>query len=150
LKQHARDRPERFFTKKIACSASHIREGRQKAIKRGNLAIRRVWGWAAEYVEAIWCVLQQPKADDFVVATGSAYNMAGFTATAFGKPGLDWHNHVELDNELQQPSDIMCGKARQQKRKPSWDGKSSYTTPDVVRMMVQAEFNEGKGGSKSR
>src|SRR5262245_20093018 len=69
-------RPERFVTKKIVCAACRIRAGRQSAVKLGNLAIQRDWGWAPEYVKAMWRILQQPKADDFVVATGSAYSLA--------------------------------------------------------------------------
>jgi GDP-mannose 4,6 dehydratase len=141
-------RPERFVTKKIVCAACRIRAGRQKAVKLGNLATQRDWGWAPEYVEAMWRMLQQPKADDFVVATGSAYSLADFTAAAFGELGLDWHDHVELDNDLQRPSDIMCSKGDARKAHAELGWKSSYTMPDVVRMMVQAEFNEGKGGSK--
>ena len=141
-------RPERFVTKKIVCAACRIRAGRQNAVKLGNLAIQRDWGWAPEYVEAMWRILQQPKADDFVVATGSAYSLADFTAAAFGEVGLDWRDHVELDNELQRPSDIMCSKGDAGKAYAELGWKSSYTMPDVVRMMVQAELNEGKCGSK--
>jgi GDPmannose 4,6-dehydratase len=142
-------RPERFVTKKIICSACRIRAGKQNAVKLGNLAIQRDWGWAPEYVEAMWRILQQPKADDFVVATGSAYSLADFTAAAFGELGLDWHDHVELDNELQRPSEIMCSKGDARKAYAELGWKPSYTMPDVVRMMVQAKFDEGEGGSKS-
>jgi len=137
-------RPERFVTKKIVCSACRVRAGRQNAVKLGNLAIQRDWGWAPEYVEAMWRILQQPKADDFVIATGSAYSLADFTAAAFCELGLDWHDHVELDNELQRPSDIMCSKGDARRAYAELGWKPNYTMPDVVRMMVQAEFNEGK------
>jgi GDPmannose 4,6-dehydratase len=133
-----------FVTKKIVCAACRIRAGRQSAVKLGNLAIQRDWGWAQEYVEAMWRILQHPKADDFVVATGSAYSLADFTAAAFRELGLDWHDHVDLDNELQRPSDIMCSKGDARKAYAELGWKSSYTMPDVVRMMVQAEFNEGR------
>ena len=139
-------RPERFVTKKIICAACRIKAGSQHVVKLGNLAIQRDWGWAPEYVEAMWRILQQPKADDFVVATGSAYSLADFTAAAFGELGLDWRDHVEVDNELQRPSDIMCSKGDAGKAYAELGWKSSYTMPDVVRMMVQAEFNEGKAG----
>ena len=141
-------RPERFVTKKIVCAACRIRAGRQKAVKLGNLAIQRDWGWAPEYVKAMWRILQQPKADDFVVATGSAYSLADFTAAAFGELGLDWRDHVELDPELHRPSDIMCSKGDARKAYNVLGWKSTYTMPDVVRMMVQAELNEDKGGSE--
>jgi GDPmannose 4,6-dehydratase len=139
-------RPERFVTKKIVCAACRIRAGRQSAVKLGNLAIQRDWGWA-QYVEAMWRILQQPEADDFVVATGSAYSLEDFTAAAFGELGLDWHDHVELDNELQRPSDIMCSKGDARKAHAELGWKSmSYTMPNVVRMMVEAELNDGKVG----
>ena len=137
-------RPERFVTKKIVCSACRIRAGKQSAVKLGNLAIQRDWGWAPEYVEAMWRILQQPKADDFVVATGSAYSLVDFTAAAFGELGLDWHDQVELDNELQRPSDIMCSKGDARKAYAELGWKSSYTMPDVVRMMVEAELNQDR------
>src|SRR6516165_4310745 len=137
-------RPERFVTKKIVCAACRIRAGRQNAVKLGNLATQRDWGWAPEYVEAMWRILQQPKADDFVVATGSAYSLADFAAAAFGELGLNWREHVELDQELQRPSEIMCSKGDAKKAYAELGWKPSYTMPDVVRMMVQVEFNEGK------
>ena len=90
----------------------------------------------------MWRILQHQKADDFVIATGSAYSLADFTAAAFGELGLDWRNHVELDHDLQRPSDIMCSKGDAKKAYAELGWKSSYTMPDVVRMMVQAEFNE--------
>jgi GDPmannose 4,6-dehydratase len=138
-------RPERFVTKKIICAAYRIKRGRQYALKVGNLAIQRDWGWASEYVEAMWRILQQPKADDFVVATGAAYSLADFAAAAFGELGLEWREHVGLDHELQRPSDIMCSKGDAKKANAELEWKPSYTMPDVVRMMVQAEFNEGMG-----
>jgi len=98
----------------------------------------------------MWRILQQPKADDFVVATGSTYSLADFTAAAFGELGLDWHDHMELDNELQRPSDILCSKGNAGKAYAELGWKPSYTMPDVVRMMVQAELNEGTAGSKPR
>ena len=96
----------------------------------------------------MWRILQQPKADDFVVATGSAYSLADFTAAAFGELGLDWRTHVELNNQLQRPSEIMCSKGNAEKAYAELGWKSSYTMPDVVRMMVQAELNERKAGDK--
>jgi len=134
-------RPERFVTKKIICAACRIKTGSQYALKLGNLAIQRDWGWAPEYVEAMWRILQQPKADDFVIATGSAYSLADFVAAAFGELGLDWRDHVQIDQKLQRPSDIMFSKGDPQKACADLGWKSSYAMPDVVRLMVEAEFN---------
>jgi GDPmannose 4,6-dehydratase len=132
-------RPERFVTKKIICAACRI-----KAL--GNLAVQRDWGWAPEYVEAMWRILQQPKADDFVIATGSTYSLEDFTAAAFGELGLDWRDYVELDHDLERPSDVMCSKGNPAKAHAELGWKSSYALPDVVRMMVQAEFDDGRVG----
>ena len=134
-------RPERFVTKKIICAACRIKTGSQYALKLGNLAIQRDWGWAPEYVEAMWRILQQPKADDFVIATGSAYSLADFVAAAFGELGLDWRDHVQIDQKLQRPSDIMFSNGDPQKACADLGWKSNYTMPDVVRLMVEAEFN---------
>jgi len=92
----------------------------------------------------MWRILQQPKAGDFVVATGSTYSLADFTAAAFGELGLDWGDHVEPDDTLQRPSDIMFSKGNASKAHAELGWKSSYTMPDVVRMMVQAESKEAK------
>ena len=89
----------------------------------------------------MWRILQQPKADDFVIATGSTYSLADFVAAAFGELGLDWRDHVQIDQELQRPSDIMCSKGDPQKACADLGWKSNYTMPDVVRLMVEAEFN---------
>src|SRR5262249_28198679 len=137
-------RPERFVTKKIIRAACRIRAGSQEPLRLGNLSIQRDWGWAPEYVEAMWRIMQHRKADDFVIATGSAYSLADFTAAAFGDLGLDWRDHVELDHDLERPSDIMCSKGNAGKAHAELGWKSSYTMPDVVRMMVQAELNDGK------
>jgi GDPmannose 4,6-dehydratase len=139
-------RPERFVTKKIVRAACRIRAGSQNGVKLGNLAVQRDWGWAPEYVEAMWRILQNPKADDFVVATGAAYSLADFTAAAFRELGLGWRDHVELDEQLQRPADIMCSRGQAGKAYADLGWKPTYTMPDVVRMMVDAELNEHKMG----
>jgi GDPmannose 4,6-dehydratase len=139
-------RAERFVTKKIICAACRIRRGSQDRLKLGNLAIQRDWGWAPEYVEAMWLILQQPEADDFVIATGKTYSLEDFTATAFGELGLRWRDHVEQDHELLRPSDIMFSKGNAKKAYAELRWKSKYTMPDVARMMVHAEC-EGNGRS---
>ena len=92
----------------------------------------------------MWRILRQPKADDFVVATGSTYSLADFTVAAFGELGLDWRDHVELDHDLERPSDIMCSKGDAGKAYAELGWKSNYTMPDVVQMMVHAELKEGE------
>ena len=84
--------------------------------------------------------------DDFVIATGSAHSLEDFTAAAFGELGLDWRDHVELDHDLERPSDVMCSKGNAAKAHAELGWKSSNAMPDVVRMMVQAEFDDGRVG----
>jgi GDPmannose 4,6-dehydratase len=132
-------RAERFVTKKIIRAACRIRNGCQQRLKLGNLAIHRDWGWAPEYVDAMWRILQQPKADDYVVATGSTYSLEDFTASAFGEVDLHWRDHVEVDQDLLRPSDIVFSQGDAEKAYAELKWKPSYTMPDVVRMMLQAE-----------
>jgi len=141
-------RPERFVTKKIVRAACRIRAGSQNTVNLGSLAIQRDWGWAPEYVEAMWRILQYRKADDFVIATGSSYSLADFAAAAFRELGLDWHDHVEMDHELDRPADITCSKGDAAKAYAELKWKPSYTMPDVVRMMVQAEHYDGGAESQ--
>ena len=137
-------RPDRFVTKKIVRAACRIRQGSEHMLRLGNIAIQRDWGWAPEYVEAMWRILQHPKADDFVIATGAAHSLADFAAAAFRELSLDWHDYVKLDDQLQRPSDILYSKGDAGKANAQLGWKSSYTMPDVVRMMVQAELNNDK------
>ena len=133
-------RSERFVTKKIVSAACRIKVNRQRKVQLGDLAIRRDWGWAPEYVDAMWRIMQQSTADDFVVATGSAYSLEDFVSEAFKQLDLNWRDHVELDNRLTRPSEIMCswGNAAKARDKLAW--KPNYKMPDVVRMMVETEY----------
>jgi GDPmannose 4,6-dehydratase len=81
-----------------------------------------------------------------VIATESAYSLADFTAAGFGELGLNWRDHVELDHDLERPSDVMCSRGDARKAHAELGWKSSYTMPDVVRTMAQAEFDDGKVG----
>src|SRR5439155_9525446 len=103
-------RPDRFVTRKIVSAACNIKAGRQKTLRLGNLDVQRDWGWAPDYVEAMWRMLQHSVADDFVVATGMAHSLKDFVAMAFSESGLDWRNHIEIDEQLFRPSDIMCSR----------------------------------------
>jgi len=104
-------RPERFVTQKIVRAAARIAAGSQEKLKLGNLDIWRDWGWAPEYVEAMWLMLQQPQSEDFVVGTGQSISLGQFVEFAFAHFGLDWQQHVEQDQALLRPSDIRHGAA---------------------------------------
>jgi GDPmannose 4,6-dehydratase len=134
-------RPERFVTKKIVSAACRIKEGQQRSIRLGDLAIRRDWGWAPEYVDAMWRIMQHSIPDDFVVASGSTYSLEEFVKATFTQLGLDWRNYVEIDSTLARPSEIMCNSGNAAKAYAKLGWKPNYTMPDVVRMMVDAEYD---------
>ena len=131
-------RPERFVTQKIVAAACRIADGSKEKLKLGNLKIRRDWGWAAEYVDAMWRMLQQQKAEDYVIATGKSYSLEAFVEEAFSCFGLDWQDHVVIDKALFRPSDIInsCGSSAKARRKLGWAPKNEMK--DVVRLMIEA------------
>jgi len=102
-------RPRRFVTQKIVMGARDIAAGRLKQLTLGNLDIERDWGWAPDYVEAMWLMLQQARPQDFVIATGRTVSLAYFVERAFAQFGLDWRQHVRVDHSLLRPSDIRRG-----------------------------------------
>jgi GDPmannose 4,6-dehydratase len=132
-------RPERFVTRKIIAAASRIKAGREKSIRLGNLAIQRDWGWAPEYVDAMWRMLQLETPEDFAVGTGEAYSLENFVDTAFALLGLCWRDHVELDNTLWRPSEIMFNKVNAVKALDKLGWKAEHRMPSVVNMMLAAE-----------
>lgn len=129
-------RPSRFVTKKIINAAKRIAEGSKEKLKLGRLDIARDWGWAPEYVEAMWLMLQQDKAMDFVVATGQTNTLEDFVSEAFKIHHLNWRDHVIQDKELYRPSEILVSKADPSKaeRILGWKAKSKMS--DVVRQMT--------------
>ena len=130
-------RPERFVTQKIVRSACRIANGTIEKLKLGNIEIARDWGWAPEYVEAMWMILQQEKADDFVIATGETNRLEDFVAEVFRCVGLDWRDHVESDPSLLRPSEIMVSRANPEKSARILGWQATYRMRDVARMMVE-------------
>ena len=131
-------RPERFVTQKIVHAACRISSGHQKLLYLGDLSIQRDWGWAPEYVEAMWLMLQQPVPDDYLVATGVTHSLEEFAATAFELVGLDWRNHVRVDQSLFRPTDIAVSRANPKKAKDRLCWEAKYKMKDVVKAMVEA------------
>jgi GDPmannose 4,6-dehydratase len=131
-------RPERFVAQKIVTGACRIAAGKQDYLHLGNLSIQRDWGWAPEYVEAMWLMLQQEIPDDFVIATGHTYSLAQFAEHAFSAVGLDWRKYVVSDAAMLRPTDIMVGKADPSKAKRQLGWEAKLAMPDVVRLMVEA------------
>jgi GDPmannose 4,6-dehydratase len=130
-------RPERFVTQKIVRSACRIANGAPEKLRLGNIEIARDWGWAPEYVEAMWMILQQENADDFVIATGETNRLEDFVAEVFRCVGLDWREHVVSDSSLLRPSEIMVSRANPEKSSKLLGWQATYRMKDVVRMMVE-------------
>ena len=132
-------RPNRFVTKKIISAACRIASGSGERLRLGNIDIRRDWGWAPEYVEAMWLMLQQDRPDDFVVATGKSSSLRDFVKAVFSAVELDWKKYVDRDDSLMRPVDITnsCGNADKAYRELGWRAKSSME--DIVAIMVEAE-----------
>jgi GDPmannose 4,6-dehydratase len=134
-------RPERFVTKKIVSAACRIAAGSIEKLHLGDIDIKRDWGWAPEYVEAMWLMLQQDRADDYVIATGIANSLRNFVAIAFESVGLDWNEHVVIDPRLIRPAEIAANRGDPAKAGRLLGWKARHYMPDVVRLMVDAERN---------
>jgi GDPmannose 4,6-dehydratase len=138
-------RPERYVTRKIVAAACRIADGSRETLVLGNMDVARDWGWAPEYVDAMWRMLQQDKADDYVVATGETRTLGDFVEMAFSAVGLDWHDHVRSDPSLFRPADIRYGAGNPAKAKAilGWEAKKKLK--DVVTSMVSAEARAPEG-----
>ncbi len=132
-------RHERFVTRKITAAAARIAGGSRERLKLGNLSIRRDWGWAPDYVEAMWAMLQQKAPEDFVIASGQANRLEDFVDAAFGEVGLRWRDHVDQDSALNRPTDIVysVGNAQKAKRMLKWQPKVDFR--GIVSRMMAAE-----------
>jgi GDPmannose 4,6-dehydratase len=139
-------RPSRFVTRKIIAAACRISLGSQEKLSLGNIDIRRDWGWAPEYVDVMWRMLQQDKADDFVIATGVSHSLREFVQETFAQLHLDWQNHTVVSESLFRPTDIAEGKgnAKKAERLLGWKAKSAMK--DVIAMMITAELEQLRAG----
>ncbi len=131
-------RPERFVTQKIVAAACRIAAGSRETLRLGAIEVQRDWGWAPEYVEAMWAMLQRAEPDDFVIATGESHSLGAFMEATFEAVGLDAADHVETDPSLLRPSDIAHGKGDPSKARKVLGWTARYRMHDVVRMMVEA------------
>jgi GDPmannose 4,6-dehydratase len=132
-------RPERFVTKKIVAAACRIANGSTEKLILGNINISRDWGWAPDYVEAMWLMLQQQYADDYVIATGKTYPLKEFIRVVFENLNLNWKNHVEVNQKLFRPTDILSGKANPEKAKEILNWVAKNNMKDVAKYMVEFE-----------
>jgi len=141
-------RPDRFVTRKIVDAACRIARGSSEKLKLGNIAIERDWGWAPEYVEAMWLMLQQKEPNDYVIATGTSRRLEEFIDIAFTRLGLNWHDHVVQETQLFRPSDFAVGRANPSKAERKLGWKAKRTLEDVVSMMVDAQLGAGPSNRK--
>jgi GDPmannose 4,6-dehydratase len=133
-------RGETFVTRKITRAAGRIAEGLQETLYLGNLDARRDWGFAGDFVEAMWLMLQQDEADDYVVATGESHTVRDILDVAFAELGLDWRKHVELDPRYLRPLEVdgLEGDAARARERLGWRPRISFA--ELVRMMVQHDL----------
>jgi GDPmannose 4,6-dehydratase len=132
-------RGENFLTRKVTRAVARIRRGLQKKLFLGNLDARREWGYAPEYVEAMWLMLQQDEPDDYVIATGEAHSVREFVEAAFGHAALEWQKHVEIDPIYIRPAEVdhLIGDASKAKAKLGWEPRIRFH--DLVRIMVDED-----------
>ncbi|MFA6560963.1 MAG: GDP-mannose 4,6-dehydratase [Verrucomicrobiia bacterium] len=133
-------RGETFVTRKITRAVAYIKSGLQKKLYLGNLDAKRDWGYAKEYVEAMWLMLQQERPDDYVIATGETHSIREFCEEAFGHAGLDWQQYVEFDKRYLRPAevDILVGDGSKAKRILGWEPRTKFK--ELARLMVDADI----------
>lgn len=135
-------RGETFVTRKITRALADIMAKKADKLYLGNLDAKRDWGFAGDYVEAMWLMLQQPEADDYVIATGETYSVKEFLDEAFGYAGLDWKKHVEISEKYFRPAevDLLIGDSSKARKKLGWKPKVDFK--GLVKMMVDADLQK--------
>jgi GDPmannose 4,6-dehydratase len=133
-------RPAHFATKKTIATAVRVSKGSKENLKLGNIEIKRDWGYAPKYVEAMWLMLQQDYAEDYIIATNEPHSLKEFVELVFACLGLDWEEHVILDQGLYRPSDIdvIYGNPEKAKRKLGWDYGLGFE--ELIKVLVQDEL----------
>ena len=133
-----------FVTRKISHAAARIKLGKQDKLHLGNLEAKRDWGYAPDYVEAIWLMLQQDKPDDYVIATGKTWSVKDCVQIAFEAVGLNWQDYVETDEKLLRPAevDVLVGDAAKAKKIFGWQPKTSFQ--EMIKIMVEADLKTEK------
>jgi GDPmannose 4,6-dehydratase len=143
-------RGETFVTRKITLGAARIKLGLQQKLMLGNLDARRDWGYARDYMEAVWLMLQQEEADDYVIATGESHSVRECLEEAFSYLGLDWHQFVETDVRYLRPSEVnsVIADASKAKRLLGWQPRTTFR--ELIRMMVDADLEAVKSEAGNR
>ncbi len=135
-------RPKRFVTGKIIHAVAMTASGSQTKLSLGNLTIERDWGWAPDYVDAIWRILQNEVPEDFIIATGITSTLQDFIATAYEYIGKDWREFVSTDPSLLRPADIIHSRVNPAKAAERLGWRATYKMADVVRKMIDDELRE--------
>ena len=137
-------RGETFVTRKITRAATRIKEGLQDKLYLGNLDAKRDWGFAGDYVEAMWLMLQQEAAEDYVIATGETHSVRAFLDQVFGHLDLDWKDYVEIDPRYYRPAevDLLLGDAGKAKRELGWEPKVGFK--ELAKMMTDADWKRAR------
>jgi GDPmannose 4,6-dehydratase len=133
-------RGETFVTRKITRAIARIKAGMQDKLYLGTLDAKRDWGYAPEYVEAMWLMLQQDESDDYVIATGESHTVGEFVELAFAHAGLDWKRHVEIDPRYFRPAEVdsLCGDPSKAREMLGWNARTSFE--DLVTLMVDGDL----------
>lgn len=133
-------RGETFVTKKITRGIARILAGLDKKLYLGNLDAKRDWGYAPEYVEAMWKMLQQPEPEDYVIGTGESHSVKDFVETAFSLAGLNWQDYVEIDSKYYRPTEVesLIADTKKAKEKLGWEAKTGFK--ELVRKMLKADL----------
>lgn len=137
-------RPARFVTQKIVRTAARIASGSKEKLGLGNIEIQRDWGWAPDYVEAMWHMLNVDEPDDYVIATGRTVSLKYFIERAFSHFGLVWEEHVKIDRSLLRPTDIMIGRADPSKGRIALGWSSAVDVDGVIARMCDAATRKGE------
>jgi GDPmannose 4,6-dehydratase len=132
-----------FLTRKVTYGAVRIKKGLQKVLEIGNLDARRDWGYAPEYVDAMWRMLQLERPEDFVIATGETHSVREWVDLVFSQLGLDWRDHVEIHPRLVRPAevDLLVGNASKARKMLGWSPRVTFR--ELARLMVRAEVVNG-------
>lgn len=141
-------RGETFVTRKITRAVARIKLGKQKELYLGNLDAKRDWGYAKEFVEGMWRMLQQPEGDDYVLATNETHSVREFCEVAFSHVGLNWEDHVKYDARYERPSevDLLIGDYSKAKQKLGWEPTTKFE--GLARLMVDADLQAVKDGKE--
>lgn len=138
-----------FVTRKVTNQVAKIKCGLASKLKMGNLEAKRDWGFAGDYVYAMWLILQQTEADDYVLATGKTHSVRELLELAFDAAGLDWKEHVEIDPKLIRPAEVdhLCGDATKAREKLGWVPKTTFE--EMIAMMVEADIKAIEKGQRN-